>query len=238
MARENDFEMQAELLDYPVMTKLPRPRAIASSDLLGVAVELTGLDREQAAAVIRANHYTHSVPSGKSHYVRFRDAIIVWSIPANKNIARFVLGWPGNVWELSRLWAPDGHEKNLLTQAISAAVDVIRRLENPDALVSYADPNAGHKGGIYRAASWIYHGKSEEVRTYRGPDGKTIARRAFHSGGKSMKKSEIEAKGFTELKLPGKERFVKPLSRKARKVLPRATPNVDLSHTPPNQNQP
>ena len=182
---------------------------------------LTGPDRVCAIETICANHYTGSVPSGKSHYIAFGEAFVVWSIPANKNIAKFVLGWPGNVWELSRLWAPDGHERNLLTQAISAAVDVLRAAEKPDALVSYADPNAGHKGGIYRAASWIYHGKSEEVRTYRGADGKTVARRAFHSGKTGMKKAEIEALGFVELKLPGKERFVRPLSRKAKKSLGR-----------------
>ena len=184
----------------------------------GRATLLLGQDREFAAEVIRRNHYTHSVPSGKSHYVAFKDCIVVWSIPANKNIATFILGWSGNVWELARLWAPDGHEKNLLTQAISAAVEVIVRLERPDALVSYADPNAGHKGGVYRAASWIYHGKSEEVRTYRDSEGKTFARRAFHSGKKGMTKAEIEALGYLELKLPGKERFVKPITRRARKV--------------------
>ncbi len=207
---------------------VPALPVIGSSDWFGVAVELAGRAREEAAETIRRCHYTRSVPSGKSHYLRCGDAIVVWSIPANKNIARFVLGWPGNVWELSRLWAPDGHEKNLLTRAISAAVAVIRRLENPDALVSYADPNAGHKGGVYRAASWLYHGKSEEVRTYRGPDGNTVARRAFHSGKTGMKKAEIEAMGYIELKLPGKERFVKPLTRKARKALTRATQNTGV----------
>lgn len=181
---------------------------------------LLGDDRKEAMNTIIANHYTHSVPSGKSHYVRFGDAIVVWSIPANKNIAKFVLGWPGNVWELSRLWAPDGHTPNLLTQAISAAVAVIKRLEHPDALVSYADPNAGHKGGVYRAASWVYHGKSEEVRTYRSPDGQTTSRRAFHSGSKGMRKAEIEALGYVELKLPGKERFVRYLSKRAKKATP------------------
>jgi hypothetical protein len=185
----------------------------------GVALELYGLARSEAAETIRRCHYTHSVPSGKSHYLRCGDAIVVWSIPANKNIARFVLGWPGKVWELSRLWAPDGHEKNLLTRAISAAVVAIKRLENPDALVSYADPNVGHKGGVYRAASWIYHGKSEEVRTYRGPDGTTVARRSFHSGKAGLKKAEIEAMGYTEFKLAGKERFVKALTRRAKRHL-------------------
>ena len=178
-----------------------------------VSRQLLGDERTQAQETIKRNHYTRSVPSGKSHYVQFGDAIVVWSIPANKNIARFVLGWPGNVWELSRLWAPDGHEKNLLTQAISAAVKMIVR-------------NAGHKGGVYRAASWIYHGKSEEVRTYRAPDGTTMARRTFHSGRKGLRKVEIEALGYKEEKLPGKERFVRPISKRAARTL---TANAKLS---------
>lgn len=184
-----------------------------------IAELLTGPAREAAADQIRSAHYTHSVPAGKSHYVRFGDSLVVWSISANHNIAKFILGRPGNVWELSRLWAPDGHAPNLLTQAISAAVKVIERLEAPDALVSYADPNAGHTGGVYRAASWIYHGRSEEARTYRAPDGQTVARRAFHSGRRGMTKAEIEALGYTEIKLPGKERFVRPLTRRARRIL-------------------
>lgn len=183
------------------------------------AIELVGPSREEAADIIRKHHYTKSVPSGKSHYIKYGDAIVIWSIPANKNIAAFLLGAPAKVWELSRLWAPNGHDKNLLTRAISAAIAMIRHLENPDALVSYADPNAGHKGGVYRAASWIYHGKSEEVRTYLAPDGTTLARRAFHSGKNGMRKADIEAMGYKELKLPGKERFVKPLTQKARKIL-------------------
>jgi RNA polymerase sigma factor (sigma-70 family) len=46
------------------------------------------LDKEREAAVlmIKTHHYAHSVPSGKSYYFRYADAIVVWSIPANKNI--------------------------------------------------------------------------------------------------------------------------------------------------------
>jgi len=180
---------------------------------------LLGEERKAAEEVIKRCHYTASVPSGKSVYVRYGEALVVWSIPANKNIARFVLGYDGKVWELSRLWAPDGHEKNLLTQAIAGAVRIIRRLEGPDALVSYADPYAGHQGGVYRAASWIYHGQSEESRNYVSPDGERRARRAFHSGGRAMTKAEIEAKGWREVRQPSKHRYVKPLSRRARRVL-------------------
>lgn len=180
------------------------------------ALHITGEERKKAESLIREFHYTKSIPSGKSYYVQFRGAVVVWSIPANKNIGPFLLGWPGKVWELARLWAPDGHDKNLLTQAIAGAIRVICKLESPDILVSYADPNAGHRGGVYRAASWIFHGQSEESRAYRGADGKILARRAFHSGKKSLTKSEIEKLGFIQLKLPGKFRFVKPISRHAK----------------------
>ena len=179
---------------------------------------LLGADRAAAIETIKANHYTHSVPSGKSYYIEFGPAIVVWSIPANKNLARFILKRPGNVWELSRLWAPDGHDKNLLTKAIAAAVKEIVKAERPEALVSYADPNAGHSGGVYRAASWLHHGTSEEVRTYI-KDGQRVARRAFHSGRKCLRKAEIEALGYAEEKLPGKERFVRPITKRARRLL-------------------
>ena len=180
---------------------------------------LVGVCRQAAISIIVEHHYTHSVPSGKSHYIAYDQAIVVWSIPANKNIANFILGWNGVVWELSRLWAPDDHAPNLLTQAISYAVKLIKKIENPDALVSYADPNEGHHGGVYKAASWVYHGQSEETRCYISPEGQRMARRSFHSGKNQLKKSEIEARGYTQLKLPGKQRFVKPLSKKAKKVV-------------------
>lgn len=178
---------------------------------------LTGDEKKAAQDAIINHHYTHSVPAGKSHYVKFGDAIVVWSIPANRNLQRFIMGNTGTLWELSRLWAPDGHDKNLLTQAISRAAKLLAAIEQVDCLVSYADPNVGHHGGVYRAASWIYHGKSEEVRVYKDGTGQSISRRAFHSGPKGLRKAEIEALGYTEFKLPGKERFVRPLSRLARK---------------------
>jgi hypothetical protein len=177
-----------------------------------------GSERSGVIEVIRRRHYTASVPSGKSYYVGFGDASVVWSLPANNNLAKFLLGGPGTAWELSRLWAPDGHDPNLLSQAISHAVRIIKELERPDILVSYSDPNAGHSGGVYRAASWIYHGRSEESRMYVDSGGKIIPRRAFHSGKSFRRKAEIEALGFREIKLAGKDRFVKPVSRKAKAI--------------------
>lgn len=174
--------------------------------------------RDDGRAIIEKHHYTRSVPSGKAVYLAFEDALVVFAIPANKNISRWLLGRDNAVWELARLWAPDGHRANLLTEALSHAVSAFHR-QHPEveALVSYADPNAGHQGGVYRAASWVVLGQCEESRAYRGPGGEVVSRRAFHSGKRSLRKAEIEARGYVQLKLPGKFRFAKGLTRKARR---------------------
>ena len=149
-----------------------------------MATELLGPERTAAIATIRTSHYTHSVPSGKSHYFRHGDALVVFSIPANQFVGKFLFGVKRNVWELSRLWAPDGHERNLLTRAISRSVRALKQREpGVWGLVSYADPNVGHAGFVYRAASWLACGQVEESRYYRSADGTVVSRRKFHSGG-------------------------------------------------------
>lgn len=172
--------------------------------------------------LIATNHYTRSLPSGDSVFTQFENAVLVFSRPANKNISRWLLGGDNLVWELSRMWAPDGHRPNLLTQAIPICIKqfqltlVREGVPIPEALISFADPNAGHSGRVYIAASWVFLGESEETRLYRDPEGKLVSRRSFHAGPVGMKKADIEALGFVELRRPGKRRFAKGLNRWAR----------------------
>lgn len=182
-------------------------------------VELTGDGRLVAIRTIRENHYSRSVPSGKSYYYRYGPALVVISIPANQFIGRFLFGTPRETWELSRLWAPDGHERNLLTRAISCSVQAFKQRERDTwALVSYADPNVGHSGLVYRAASWIACGQVQDSRYYRSSDtGTVVSRRKFHSGGVSLKKADILALGYTETKQPGRYRYCLPLTATARR---------------------
>lgn len=180
------------------------------------------ISRDEMIKIIEQNHYSRCVPAGKSHYIPIDNAIVVFSIPGNPYIAGWLLGYePASVWELSRLWAPDGHELNLLTRAISQATVLLRKIEKIDALISYADPNVGHHGGVYRAASWTYLGPVEETRYYRSPSGTVVARRAFHSGSTHMQKAEILAAGYTEEAMPGRHRFARGLTRRARAAIRR-----------------
>lgn len=171
-------------------------------------------------AVIVKHHYTHSIPSGKSYYFRYRGAVVCFSIPANMNLGKFILKRPCVCWELARLWAKDGHPRNLLTQAIAKAISGLRKVvPDLEVLVSFADPNVGHEGFVYRAASWIYSGQSEDSRGYIDANGVFYPRRKFHSGGKGLTKKEIEAKGFKQVSRFGKFRYVKGITRQARKAI-------------------
>ena len=179
---------------------------------------LSGEARKAAARLVVENHYARSVPSGKSHYVKVGDVLIVWALPANMHTATVVLGKGarnGSVWELARMWAPDGHTTTC-TQAIRVAIKELQRLENPLALVSYADPNAQHNGTVYKAASWALHGITEDQRGWR-KDGQFYPRRKFHSGKDFLRKPQIEALGYTQDSLPGKIRFIKLLKRRPTK---------------------
>lgn len=181
---------------------------------------LEGREREIAKCCIETCHYAHSVPSGKTHYFCCSGVFYAFSIPANRNISKFLLGSDNGVWELSRMWAPDSHKPNALTQGLAVAVSGLRCTQpGISALVSYADPNVGHEGYVYRAASWVYLGQCEEGRYYRDAAGQVVSRRKFHSGSKGLQKSEIEALGYTELKLPGKHRYARGLTRAARAAI-------------------
>ncbi len=74
-------------------------------------------------------HYLGTMPSGKIHAFKFEDAICVYSVPANKNIGRFLFGVDVEVWEFARCWAPDGHRPNLMSQAIARTIRMLVKAE-------------------------------------------------------------------------------------------------------------
>ena len=49
--------------------------------------------------IICKNHYTKSWPSGKSHVFQFEEAIVVFSIPANYMVCRWLGCEKGKAWE-------------------------------------------------------------------------------------------------------------------------------------------
>lgn len=87
--------------------------------------------------------------------------VIVFALPPRETMKRYGV----ETWELARLWIEDSVPKNGETYVIGRAVRYIRR-HRPEvgALVSYADPSAGHAGTIYKAANWEIDGRTDQER--------------------------------------------------------------------------
>lgn len=90
-------------------------------------------------------------------------------------------------------------------------------------LVSFADTNHGHHGGIYQAAGWLYTGRTAESPQWRDKDGRvwharevtaTGFVRQFHRLTRCPKRSEC-----TQIRLPGKHRYLLPLDAETRERL-------------------
>jgi len=91
----------------------------------------------------------------------FAVGMIVYALPPRETAKRY----GGVTWEMARLWIGDEVPRNGESWLIGQSVKHIRR-NYPDvvALVTYADPSAGHQGVIYKAANWREDGRTDEGR--------------------------------------------------------------------------
>ena len=113
----------------------------------------------------------------QAHYLRKRPAIvllclmmlcgvkpvgcIIFSAPPREASKRY----GGETWELARLYLLDEVPKNAETWLIGKAVRYIKRkFPSVHHLISYADPSAGHRGTIYKAANWQADGRTDDER--------------------------------------------------------------------------
>ncbi len=79
---------------------------------------------------------------------------------SNRTIDSIVEGLPlDSVLELTRLVILDNYGKNIESLVIGMSFDWIKKNDTAvKVLVSYADPEQAHTGGIYRATNWYYQG--------------------------------------------------------------------------------
>jgi hypothetical protein len=110
-------------------------------------------------------HYSHCLPMGKSVRVGVWEDVqfvgcVIFSRGANNNIGSPYALSQMEVCELTRV-ALQKHATPT-TRILSIAIKLLRN-QSPGVrlIVSYADPNHGHYGGIYQGMGWVYVGRSE-----------------------------------------------------------------------------
>lgn len=140
-------------------------------------VTVREISKSVARDFIEQHHYTHKFSSTRyalgvfyvedSEHMFFAGAnekligCMTYGHPvSNRTVDSIVDGLElDEVLELTRLVCLDGYGKNLESFVISKSFEWMKQYDpKVKVLVSYADPEQAHTGGIYRATNWLYQG--------------------------------------------------------------------------------
>ena len=121
-----------------------------------------------------------------------------------------------NLWELTRLVRLPEYDKPL-TRMIGNAIGHIRKHKLANLVLSFADIEEDHHGGIYQAASWIYSGTTKKRLDGFNIDGvfvpaRTCNQRHGTSSVSDLKKSMPNSQVTPHFDL-GKHLYWKPINK-------------------------
>lgn len=141
-----------------------------------------------ATEMIVAEHYLHRRPPISYAYGLFENeklaGVVTYGTPPSRHLQKSACSAdPGKVIELNRLWVHDRLADNTESWFVSRTL----RMLPPLIVVSYADPQYGHIGYIYRALNFHYAGWTDMERKtprfdYLPADPRTHTRDAFRNG--------------------------------------------------------
>ena len=157
-------------------------------------------------------HYSRTMPVGKS--------VKIGAWEDGKFIGVFVFSWGASPWlagsiglqqvecaELVRA-AFTAHSTKV-TRMLAIAIRMLRK-QSPGlrALVSFADANKGHHGGIYQGGGWTYIGRTKDDFVYEHK-GKELHKRAYSGNqfGKPGSKAQLP-KSAIKVARAGKHKYV------------------------------
>lgn len=178
-------------------------------------------------------HYSRSLPTPPRVAVGAWEngkyiGCVLFSRGANNNLSKMFGLDQTEVCELTRVAL--GTHGSPVSQIVAVAIRLLRRhAPGLRLIVSYADPNEGHVGGIYQAGGWTYTGKSAPDfyavdatgrRWHSRQVSKTGAKRQF-----GVVRSVPRLADCTLVPLVGKYRYVLPLDAAMRaQIAPLAKP--------------
>lgn len=108
--------------------------------------------------------------------------------------------------ELTRLWVDDAVPKNGESFLIGRSLRWLKRQNDVVGVVSYADPNVGHSGVIYRAANFIEDGMTSRSYHYVDTNGDRVHIRSVWG---RYKKNQESNPDWTEAKQAESEGLVR-----------------------------
>lgn len=117
--------------------------------------------------------------------------------------------------ELVRMAAKPGHRWSM-SSFMAMGTRLLRKDTDYDIVVTYADPNAGHDGAVYRAANWEFDGLFHPGHHEFYIDGKRVSPRTLydrHGTQSVLKMREIYGDRLATKPTVPKARFIFRLNR-------------------------
>ena len=193
------------------------------------SLRLEWVSHQAATFACKAFHYSHSMPCPPTVRLGvFEDGMfigaVVFARGANKSIGSPYGLQPIEVAELARV-ALREHETPV-SRIISVAVKLLRRhCPGLRLIVSFADPEQGHHGGVYQAAGWSYLGETAASQIYVDPHGRRWHPRMVSTTGLKRVYGELRKVVRTadcrSETVAGKHRYALPLDDAMRERLAR-----------------
>jgi len=172
---------------------------------------------EAAKYAVENWHYSKCLPVGKLVKVGVWESgefigVVLFGRGANNNMSKAFLLKQTECCELVRV-ALTSHICKV-TRIISIALRFIKaNCSGIRLVISYADPNHGHIGGIYQGGNWIYSGVTIGTHMLRMPNGELLHKRTAMSKFGTCDSKKLSAKyEYPE----NKHRYLMPLDNEMR----------------------
>lgn len=179
---------------------------------------------EAAEYAVLNFHYSKRMPKSKlAKFGVWEDekfiGAVVYGVGATSTLVKSYGLKPEQGCELVRV-ALKSH-KTSVSRILSITIKMLRnKFKGLSLIVSFADPDQSHHGGIYQAGNWIYTGKTQASDEYIFM-GRRWQGRSFRNRFKGMEKDPR----VTIVKGSSKYRYIMPLTEEMRqKILPLAKP--------------
>lgn len=172
-------------------------------------------------------HYSRSLPAGKSVKVgAWEDdqfiGVVIFSRGATQNIGSPYGLTQRECCELTRV-ALTKHQ-SFVSEILARAIRFLKEQSpNVELVVSYADVEQNHHGGIYQATNWIYEGKTDGEH-YFLIKGKKVHPKSIHSrygtGSQRIEWIKNNLDANAELYYTaGKHKYLMPLNKRMRRKI-------------------
>lgn len=172
-------------------------------------------------------HYSKSLPPPPMLYIGVWEnekfiGVVLFSRGASKNLLKPYKLEQVQGCELTRIALMNHFTP--VSKIISIAIKFLKiNCKRLRLIVSFADPNEGHHGGIYQASNWIYCGVTSDTKEYIGPDKKKWHARMVKNSGETVcygkRRKVFKPSQCQVIYKKGKHRYLMPLDDTMRKQI-------------------